>query len=525
VKTKQNDWRLFSVKAVPAFDKTGAIQQWVGVHTDITEQKLAEEKLAYRTALLEAHNEASVDGILLVDTKGDILSFNQRFIEIWNMPQHILDAKDDEAALSFAMTQLVNPQLFIDKVRYQYEYKTEVCFDELDFKNGKIVERNGYPVFGVDGNYYACSWTFRDITEQKNYEKIIIESEQRFRTLAETLPQLIWMTNEKGAYEYASSHWINYSGLDPYAGDTWEKLVHPHDLESLAQGWESSLKTGKTFNSEARLKNKNGMYSWHLVQGEPIKSEQGTIIKWIGAFTDIENLKEEQKQKNDFLSMASHELRTPVTTIKGYGQIIERLLEEKNDLQTLGFVKKMSKQVNRLNTLITDLLDITKMQRGGLIRNESVFNFNDLVKEVIDDMQKTTFTHQIIDNLNADSEIKGDKDKLSQVLNNLISNAIKYSPAADKIIVSTQIVKDGVQLSVEDFGIGISIEGQQHVFEQFYRVTGENQSTFQGMGIGLYICAEIIKKEGGAIWVESAGVKGSMFYVWLPVDHKDGTEV
>ena len=524
VKTKQNDWRLFSVKAVPAFDKTGAIQQWISVHTDITEQKLAEEKLTYRTALLEAHNQASVDGILLVDAKGKIISFNQCFIEIWNMPQHIVDAKDDEAALSFAMTQLVNPQLFIDKVKYHYEHPTEMCLDELDFKDGKIVERNGYPVIGDDGTYYAWSWTFRDITEQKNYEKIIIESEQRFRTLAETLPQLIWMTNEKGAYEYASSHWINYSGLDPYAGDTWEKLVHPHDLESLAQGWESSLKTGKTFNSEARLKNKNGMYSWHLVQGEPIKSEQGTIIKWIGAFTDIENLKEEQKQKNDFLSMASHELRTPVTTIKGYGQIIERLLEEKNDLKTLGFVKKMTKQVNRLDTLITDLLDITKMQKGGLIRNESVFNFNDLVKEVIDDMQKTTFTHQIIDNLNADLEIKGDKDKLSQVLNNLISNATKYSPAADKIIVSTQIVKDGVQLSVQDFGIGISIEGQQRVFEQFYRVAGENQSTFQGMGIGLYICAEIIKKEGGTIWVESAGVKGSMFYVWLPVDHKDGTE-
>ena len=524
VKTKQNDWRLFSVKAVPAFDKTGAMQQWIGVHTDITEQKLAEEKLTYRTALLEAHNQASVDGILLVDAKGKIISFNQCFIEIWNMPQHIVDAKDDEAALSFAMTQLVNPQLFIDKVKYHYEHPTEMCLDELDFKDGKIVERNGYPVIGDDGTHYAWSWTFRDITEQKNYEKIIIESEQRFRTLAETLPQLIWMTNEKGAYEYASSHWINYSGLDPYAGDTWEKLVHPHDLESLAQGWESSLKTGKTFNSEARLKNKNGMYSWHLVQGEPIKSEQGTIIKWIGAFTDIENLKEEQKQKNDFLSMASHELRTPVTTIKGYGQIIERLLAEKNDLKTLGFVKKMTKQVNRLDTLITDLLDITKMQRGGLIRNESVFNFNDLVKEVVDDMQKTTVTHQIIDNLNADLEIKGDKDKLSQVLNNLISNATKYSPAADKIIVSTQIVKDGVQLSVQDFGIGISIEGQQRVFEQFYRVDGENQSTFQGMGIGLYICAEIIKKEGGNIWVESTGGEGSVFYVWLPVDHNDGTE-
>ena len=502
----------------PVFNEKSGEVDFVGaVVIEITDRVKAEEKLAYRTALLEAHNQASVDGILLVDAKGKIISFNQRFIEIWNVPQHIVDAKDDEAVLLFAMTQLVNPQLFIDKVKYHYEHPTEISLDELDFKDGKIVERNGYPVIGDDGIYYAWSWTFRDITKQKNYEKTIIESEQRFRTLAQTLPQLIWMTDEKGAYEYASSHWINYSGLDPYAGDIWGKLVHPHDLESLAQGWESSLKTGKTFNSEARIKNKNGMYSWHLVQGVPIKSEQGTIIKWIGAFTDIENLKEEQKQKNDFLSMASHELKTPVTTIKAYGQILERILEAKGDLETLGMAKKMGKQVVRLTTLISDLLNVSKMQKGGLIHNQSVFNFNEMIKEVIDDLQKTIVTHQIMNNLDAEINISGDKDKLGQVLNNLISNATKYSPVADKIIVSTQIVNDGVQLSVQDFGIGISTEEQHNVFEQFYRVTGENQSTFQGMGIGLYICAEIIKREGGKIWVESATGKGSVFYVWLPI--------
>lgn len=519
LRNSRGEYRWAVNSGSPKFDAEDIFEGMIGTVVDVHEEKLAEEKLTYRTALLEAHSQASVDGILLVDAKGKIISFNQRFVEIWNMPQHIVDAKDDEAALSFAMTQLVSPHLFIDKVKYLYEHPTETSLDELDFKDGKIVERNGYPVIGEDGSYYAWSWTFKDITKQKHYEKTIIESEQRFRTLAETLPQLIWMTNEKGIYEYASNHWINYSGLDPYLEDRWEKLIHSHDLESLKQGWESSLQTGQTFYSEARLKNKAGAYRWHLVQGEPIKNEKGSIIKWLGAFTDIENLKEEQKQKNDFLSMASHELKTPVTTIKAYGQIIERLLEEKEDLQTLGLVKRMSKQVNRLTILIKDLLDVTKMQKGGLVRYESVFNFNDLVKEVIDDMQKTIATHQILGNLNADLKIQGDKDKLGQVLDNLISNATKYSPGAEKIIVSTQIVKDGVQLSVQDFGIGISTKGQQRVFEQFYRVTGENQSTFQGMGIGLYICAEIIKKEGGKIWVESVAGKGSVFYVWLPLSH------
>ena len=523
LKGADNKFRSFLTRVEPMRNAEGKVIRWVGTNTDITEQKETEALLKYRKALLEAHNESSVDGILLVDVKGKIISYNQRFVEIWNMPQPITDANDDEAALSFAMTQLVNPQQFIDKVKYLYEHPTETSLDELNFKDGKIIERCGYSVIGEDGTYYAWSWTFRDITKQKNYEKTIIENEQRFRTLAETLPQLVWMTDEKGVYEYASNKWMDYSGLDPYAENIWENLVHPHDMESLMQAWASSLQTGETYHAEARLKNIVGAYRWHLAHGEPIKNEKGSIIKWIGAFTDIENLKEDQKQKDDFLSMASHELKTPVTTIKAYGQIIQRLLEEKGDVQTLGMVKTMSKQVNRLTTLIADLLDVTKMQKGGLIHNESAFDFNELVREVIGDMQKTIATHQIKDNLDADIKILGDKDKLGQVLNNLISNATKYSPGADKIIVSTQIVNDGVKLSVQDFGIGIPTQVQQHVFEQFYRVTGENQSIFQGMGMGLYICAEIIKREGGKIWVESAPGKGSVFYVWLPLMKQGGT--
>ena len=118
-------------------------------------------------------------------------------------------------------------------------------------------------------------------------------------------------------------------------------------------------------------------------------------------------------------------------------------------------------------------------------------------------------------------KIFGDKEKISQVLNNLISNAIKYSPAADTIIVSTDVKDNGVQVSVKDFGIGIPAKEQQHVFEQFYRVTGNNQSTFPGMGIGLFICSEVTKMHGGKIWSDSVMGEGSTFHVWLPRDHRE----
>ncbi len=135
-------------------------------------------------------------------------------------------------------------------------------------------------------------------------------------------------------------------------------------------------------------------------------------------------------------------------------------------------------------------------------------------------MQSTSMTH-IIQNIAGENvQIFGDKEKLSQVVNNLISNAIKYSPKADRIVVSTELKKDGVELCIQDFGIGISPETQHRVFEQFYRVTGESQSTFPGMGIGLYISSEIIKRLGGKIWVTSIDDRGSVFCIWLPFDHR-----
>jgi signal transduction histidine kinase len=155
---------------------------------------------------------------------------------------------------------------------------------------------------------------------------------------------------------------------------------------------------------------------------------------------------------------------------------------------------------------------------------EAFYSFNELVHEVIDDLQKITPSYKINLNAGKDVTVFGDKEKIGQVINNLITNAQKYSPGASEIIVSTEVEAESVQLSVKDFGIGISPKDQQHIFEQFYRVNGESQSTFPGMGIGLYICAEIISRQGGKIWVESAIGEGSTFYIRLPLDNRTGNQ-
>lgn len=268
---------------------------------------------------------------------------------------------------------------------------------------------------------------------------------------------------------------------------------------------------------------KDGRVIWCEWFNSVLKDENGKVKTIMSLVQDITEQKELEKQKDNLLSMTSHELKTPVTTIKAYGQLAESMLEENGDVNTLIIVKRMGTQVNRLTVLIRNLLDFAKIQNGKLMYEEDFFDFNELVKEVIDDMQKTSPTHKIKNNVGPSVNIFGDKDKLSQVLNNLISNAIKYSPKAGSIVVSTKLPQDGIKLSVQDFGIGISAENQQNVFQQFYRVTRENQSTFPGMGIGLYICSEIITRQGGKIWVESIPGKGSTFYTWLPFDHRNKT--
>ncbi len=298
--------------------------------------------------------------------------------------------------------------------------------------------------------------------------------------------------------------------------------VYEEDLPWVSKILEQLI-SGEVERNKVQHRNitKDGRVIWCEWFNSVLKDKDGKVKTIMSLVQDISEQKQLEWQKDNFISMASHELRTPLTTIKAYGQIAESMLEKKDDAAIMGIIKRMSTQVDRLTALVQDLLDFTRIQNGKLMYNEVFFDFNELAKEVIDDMQKISPAHEIKNNLGKTETIFGDKDKLSQVLNNLISNALKYSPEADRVVVSTQPQKHGIQLSVEDFGIGISAPEQQNVFEQFYRVDSDNQSTFPGMGIGLYICSEIIARHGGKIWVESIIDKGSTFYIWLPFDYRN----
>ncbi len=509
----------------PRFDEQGVYQGMIGTVLDIHDQKIANESLEFRQALLEAHNQASLDGILLVDLEGKILSFNDRFMEIWNMPKDIIESKDDNRALAFAMTQLKNPEAYIQKVKDLYSDHERVSVDEIEFIDGKIIERHGYPVVSKEGAYYAWSWLFRDITKQKNNETAIKESEQNFRQLAELLPTKVTNADTNGNVIYYNQSWLDYTGLsfDELKGWGLEKVFHPDEADAIKSQWENSLKTGEDFEREIRLRNKDGEYKWHLSLGTPIKDEHGKIIKWVGTNTEIQKIKEEEQRKLDFIKIASHELKTPLTSIKGYTQLLLKILEKHdeiiiNNLPLKPSLLRIDSQIVRLSKLINELLDVSRIQESKLEFNIEHFNLNELVNDTIQDIRYSNSGYVI--NINQDNEfyVNADKDRIGQVLINFIANAIKYSPGKNVVDIFISETDDKqVAVSVKDYGIGIDKKDQKKIFDRFYRVDGNNEKTYQGFGIGLFIVNDIILRHNGSIQVESEKGIGSVFTFKLPL--------
>lgn len=245
--------------------------------------------------------------------------------------------------------------------------------------------------------------------------------------------------------------------------------------------------------------------------------------------TDRKRAEEAQRQlelrKDAFISMASHELRTPVTSLKAFTQVLQRRLRKQPDVdpQALLVLDRIDEQINRQTRLISDLLDLSKMQAGYLALHETWFDLDDLVRETLDTVRPTTQTHTLRLQGATHEQVYGDQERLGQALINLLTNAIKYSPSANSVFVTLRGDHEWAEVAVRDFGIGIALKDQQHIFERFYQVDDPHASTYPGLGIGLYIARTIMERHNGRLWVESSVGKGSTFHCGLSLLRHDGS--
>lgn len=392
-------------------------------------------------------------------------------------------------------------------------------------KNGilKWISSRGKMFFDENNEPSRMLGVLQDISERKNLEKEIEDREVQYKFLADAMPQFIWLSDETGHLNYWNQAVFDYSGKtyrDFIEDDGWLEMVHPEDRVRNLHTWDDSVANKTVFSVEHRFKNRSGDFKWFLSRAVPDLDEDGNVKIWVGTSTDINEIKKQEHQKNDFIKIANHELKTPITTIKGYVQLLKKMRGNTDDQFLNNSLNTIENQVNKLNTLIGDLLDISRMENGNLPLIRKTFSLVKLVTETIVDIKTSENTHEINFALNCetDVEVNADPDRITQVINNLLTNAIKYSPGSKTVNVELSIENNEAVVSVKDTGIGMDTDELNKIFGRFYRVSGEDEETFPGFGIGLFIVKDILDRHHGKIWVESHKNKGSKFYFSLPLN-------
>ncbi len=411
-------------------------------------------------------------------------------------------------------------QAFNNNSEFYGEYRMKDASGKYFWFLGKTV-----PVKNEEGNVIKWVGTSTNINDQKIYEEALKESETEFRQLADIMPQQVWTANEKGELDYVNLVTTNYFGRseDEIVGAGWQNVIHPNDIESVVKTWVQCLQDLTPYQVEFRLRSKDDSYRWHLGRARSYVNKYNQV-RWFGTNTDIEGHKANEQKKDEFISMASHELKTPVTSIKGYAQILQHRFEREGNTEAVDLIKRMDTQINKLTKLIGDFLNVSNIDGEHFKLDKHRFNFKELVEECVSSVQLTSPAHKIIIETNPEIEYNGDRLRLEQVFTNFLNNAVKYSPEADTIIVRSAIQLNNIVISIQDFGIGIEKEDLHKIFDRFYRVDNTS-SKFQGLGLGLYISSEIIKAHKGSFWIESELGKGSVFYFLLPLGDNTDKEI
>lgn len=503
----------------PLFDNAHNVTGIMIIVEDVTEKVEAKQARIRKDEQIQLAKEAAQLGMFDMDMQQGTMEWDARCRELFgithNNPVSYKDDflpglyPEDRERVSRIINNVFNKAL--TNGEYDVEYRTIGAEDGLL----RWVRAKGRTFFDENDKPMRFIGSVLDITEQVNNRQAILENEKRFRFLLNAIPQQVWTARTDGSLDYVNQTIINDFGRHgkEIVALGWQAFVHPEDLPHSLEAWKTSLSSGKNYMVEFRLRFKDDTYHWHLARAIPLV-EDGEIKLWVGTNTDIDFQKSNEHRKDEFLSIASHELKTPLTSIKAFNQLMQRA---KDPERITGFIYKSAEHITRLERLINDLLDVTKINAGKLVYDMQPFSFGQMLQESVESVQHISPSHQIIIEEPADVILTGDRLRLEQVVNNFLTNAIKYSPQANQVIVRSKTEGNNLVVAVQDFGIGIAEESLDRLFDRYYRVDN-TAMRFEGLGLGLFISSEILKRHMGSFWIESEIGKGSTFYFRLPLN-------
>jgi len=406
---------------------------------------------------------------------------------------------------------VIEPVMETGEPAYLYEQPYQVYKGEETISG--FLDLIYQPYREADGRITGVLIFCLDVSDKVRAREQAEATERRFQFMLNAIPQQVWTASPEGLLNYVNqvvSDDFGYPGPE-IVGQGWHAFIHPDDLPACLLAWQQALSSGEEYLTEFRLKFSDGTYHWHMARAVPF-SEKGEITLWLGTNTNIETQKMNEQRKDEFLSIASHELKTPLTGIKAFTQLMQRSTDLK---RTATYIEKSNDNIYRLEKLINDLLDVTKINAGKLTYDLKPFDFSKMLKDSVESAQLTT-AHELILEQPDEQYVTGDRLRLEQVINNFLSNAIKYSPDGKQVIVKSQLAGEALIVSVQDFGIGIQQQHIKRLFDRYYRIDN-SAMRFEGLGLGLFISSEILKRHMGTFWIESEPGQGSTFYFRLPL--------
>ncbi len=390
-------------------------------------------------------------------------------------------------------------------------------------------------------NCWVVTMVGIDITARRQAELALWESEDRYRVLAEAMPQMVWMADRSGV-QYWNQRWYDYTGLprENALGVEGTHVVHLDEQARTMDLWQQALDQGVGFDLEQRIRRHDGVYRWFLNRGLPVREASGEVTRWVGTITDIDDQKQIEAQrarllnqeriareaaenanriKDEFLAVLSHELRSPLNPILGWANLLRTT--QLNETKTAYALETIERNARLQAQLIDDLLDVSRILRGKLVLNRVPTAPAAIIHDAIETVQSMADAKGIALQTELDESphrVWGDPNRLRQVVWNLLSNAVKFTPQGGRVTVQLSYIKDWAEIRVSDTGKGIDPNFLPHVFDRFRQADSTTTRDFGGLGLGLAIADQIVEMHQGTIEADSPGAgQGATFTVRLPV--------
>jgi two-component system CheB/CheR fusion protein len=485
------------------------------LHTINSDYQLKNKELLETNDDLNNYFRSNINGQLFINNDLQLMKFSPGTVKQINLLE-----TDIGRPLSNISTN-IKFETIIDDIK-KVLHDGSVITKEIETNNGKWYQIMTMPyVQQSDNKRNGAIITFNDITELKDIQQELNISNNMLGMAIDSTEMGTWTIDIKTRKFTPSARLKTMFGFYPTEDMTYEDAI-AQVVEKyrhiVTEAVENAITTGAKCDVEYPLHGfRDKKLRWVRGIGNLALDKDGKPTYFTGLLLDITLFKLDELRKNDFIAMASHELKTPLTAIQGYVQLLNLKAKKASDDFAVTYLVKANHQVKKMTTLINGFLNASSFEAGKIYLNEETFEMNTLLDEVVEELLLTTSSHQVSVLPGPVMSIKADRDKIGQVISNFLSNAIKYSPKGGNIKLQCMQADNMLQVSVEDEGIGINPEEQEKLFDRYYRIESAHTTSISGFGLGLYLSAEIIHRHKGKVWSESVLGKGSTFYFSLPL--------